>query len=135
MTMPIRPLRQDVHAVVLVPSRERWQSLRQAYEDLRPGVALGREYLSRSFGRRRVVLVHTGHEAVEAAVSAQYAVDRWNPHVLACDGGNEAFDHVAMRNGMKLAAVEELELRDSDNQIVTDANEIAGNDPTPEEAG
>lgn len=111
MTMPIRPLRQDVHAVVLVPSQERWQSLRETYETLRPGVALGREFLSRNFGKRRVVFVNTGEEAVEAAVSAQYAVDRWSPDVLACDGGNGAFDHVAMRNGMTLVPVEDLDLR------------------------
>jgi hypothetical protein len=108
--MPIRPLRQDVHAVVLVPSDDGWSKLRQTYDNLRPGVALGREYLSRNFGRRRVVFVHTGENPVEAAVSAQYAIDRWTPQVLASDTTHEAFDHVAMRNGLQLSKVDELDL-------------------------
>lgn len=110
MTKPIRPLKQDVHAVVLVPSNPEWQQVRQSYEDLRPGIGLGHEFLSRNFGRRRVVFFHTGGDEVEAAVSAQYAIDRWSPRVLASDTDHEAFSHVANRNGLPLMRVEELEL-------------------------
>jgi hypothetical protein len=110
MTKPIRPLKQDVHAVVLVPSELDWQDLRHAYEELRPGIGLGREFLSRNFGLRRVVFLHTGEDDVEAAVSAQYAVDRWSPRVLASDSDHDAYSHVAARNGLSLMRVEELEL-------------------------
>jgi hypothetical protein len=113
MTKPIRPLKQDVHAVVLVPSDGDWQALRQAYEDLRPGMALGHEFLSRNFGRRRVVFVHTGDDPVDAAISAQYAVDRWSPRLLASDAENHAFTHVALRNGLQLMPVEDLGLSSS----------------------
>lgn len=106
--MSIRPLRQDVHAVVLVPCNDRWQNLRQTYDSLRPGMALGCEFLSRNFGRLRLVFLNTGDEAIEAAVSAQYAVDRWAPRRLAFDGAHEAFEHVAVRNGLSLTPVEEL---------------------------
>jgi hypothetical protein len=118
MTKPIRPLKQDVHAVVLVPSEIEWQALRQSYEDLRPGIALGREFLSRNFGRRRVVFVNTGEDSVEAAVSAQYAVDRWSPRVLASDSEHPAFTHVASRNGLRLTPIDNLGLAEAIAAIV-----------------
>lgn len=110
MTKPIRPLMQDVHAVVLVSSKSEWQELRHSYEDLRPGIALGHEFLSRNFGRRRVVFVHTGEERMEAAVLAQYAVDRWSPRMLASGSEHEAYTHVASRNGLTLRRTGELNL-------------------------
>ena len=119
-----------------MPSESEWEAVRHSYEDLRPGMALGREFLSRSFGRRRVVFVHTGENPVEAAVSAQYAVDRWSPRVLASDTEHDAFMHVASRNGLPLTPVDSLGLVVSDfvnaayhragPQTVAEAGEIAG---------
>jgi hypothetical protein len=119
--MPIRPLRQDVHAVVLIPSQQQWEVLRTEYDELRPGISLGREFLSRNFGRRRVVFLHTGDDAVEAAVSAQYAVDRWSPRVLAFHGAHDSFDHVAARNGLELIPVEDLQIQAAAPQTEPDS--------------
>lgn len=110
MTRPIRPIQQDVYAVVLIPSCDDWRSLCGAYDDLRPGVAFGHEFLSLHFGPRRVVYVHTGDEPIEAAVSSQYAIDRWNPRIVASRATLDAYTYVAERNGRPLAAYDDLEL-------------------------
>ena len=108
MKTSIRPIRQDVFAVVLVASDENWQEVRRAFPDLRPGLSLGREFTSRSFGRRRVVFMQTGSGAIPAAACAQHAADRWRPTMLlsSVEGGAEeaeAFAWVAERNGVPLA--------------------------------
>lgn len=107
MKTSIRPIRQDVFAVVLVASDEDWQEVRRAFPDLRPGLALGHEFTSRSFGRRRVVFMQTGIGAVSAAACAQHATDRWRPAMLMstvdCGGPEaEAFAWVAERNSVPL---------------------------------
>ena len=107
MKTSIRPIRQDVYAVVLVSSDENWQEVRRAFPDLRPGLALGREFTSRSFGKRRVVFMQTGTGTVSAAACAQHAADRWRPQMLlsTVDGETaeaEAFQWVAERNDIPL---------------------------------
>ena len=107
MKTSIRPIRQDVYAVVLVASDENWQELRRAFPDLRPGLALGQEFTSRSFGKRRVVFMQTGSGSVSAAACAQHAADRWRPSRLlsTVDGETaeaEAFQWVAERNDIPL---------------------------------
>ena len=107
MKTSIRPIRQDVYAVVLVASDEHWQEVRRAFPDLRPGLALGHEFTSRSFGKRRVVFMQTGTGSVSAAACAQHAADRWRPSILmsTVDGGcpeAEAFAWVAERNDVPL---------------------------------
>ena len=82
MRTAIRPVRQDVFAVVLVVSGEDWTGIRSAFPDLRPGLALNREWISRAFGRRRVVFVLTGDECIAASATAQHAVDQWRPLIL-----------------------------------------------------
>jgi hypothetical protein len=47
---------------------------------------------------------------MEAAVTAQYAVDRWSPRLLASESGHEAYTHVATRNGLSLQPVGALNL-------------------------
>lgn len=108
MKTSIRPIRQDVYAVVLVASDENWQEVRRAFPDLRPGSALGHEFTSRSFGKRRVVFMQTGRGTVSAAACAQHAADRWRPTMLisTVDGETpeaEAFIWVAERNDIPLA--------------------------------
>ena len=108
MKTSIRPIRQDVYAVVLVASDENWQEVRRAFPDLRPGLALGHEFTSRTFGRRRVVIMQTGTGTVSAAACAQHAADRWRPAMLisSVDGDTpeaEAFIWVAERNDVPLA--------------------------------
>ena len=107
MKTSIRPIRQDVYAVVLVASDENWQEVRRTFPDLRPGLALGHEFTSRSFGKRRVVFMQTGSGTVSAAACAQHAADRWRPQMLmsTVDGATpeaEAFQWVAERNDIPL---------------------------------
>lgn len=107
MKTSIRPIRQDVYAVVLVASDENWQEVRRAFPDLRPGLALGHEFASRSFGKRRVVFMQTGTGTISAAACAQHAADRWRPQILmsTVDGETaeaEAFQWVAERNDIAL---------------------------------
>ena len=114
MKTSIRPIRQDVYAVVLVSSDENWQEVRRAFPDLRPGITLGHEFASRSFGKRRVVFMHTGTGSVSAAASAQHAADRWRPSVLmsTVNGDcpeSEAFEWVAERNDIPLTRFAENE--------------------------
>ena len=109
MKTSIRPIRQDVYAVVLVASDEYWQEVRRAFPDLRPGLALGREFTSRSFGKRRVVFMQTGTGSVSAAACAQHAADRWRPFMLmstvdAASPEAEAFGWVAERNDVPLTS-------------------------------
>jgi hypothetical protein len=106
MSTPVRPLRQDVYAVALIARDQDWDELRSAWESARPGLALGREWMSRVHGRKRIVMIHTGEEEMAAAVSAQYAVDRWKPRVLAAATPMAAFAHVAGRNHLRLTARE-----------------------------
>jgi hypothetical protein len=102
MSTPVRPLRQDVYAVALIARDADWDEVRTAWESARPGLALGREWMWRVHGRKRIVLMHTGEEEMPAAVSAQYAVDRWKPRVLAAATPMDAFSHVAGRNNLPL---------------------------------
>jgi hypothetical protein len=107
MRTAIRPIRQDVFAVVLVASADDWQELRNAFPDLRPGTALGNEWTSRAFGRKRVVFVNTGTDAVSAAATAQHAADQWRPALFlvprnADDAAAHAFSWVAERNRIAL---------------------------------
>jgi hypothetical protein len=112
MSTPVRPLRQDVYAVALIARDQDWDELRAAWESARPGLALGREWMSRVHGRKRIVMIHTGEDELAAAVSAQYAVDRWKPRVLAAATPMTAFSHVADRNNLRLNA------RDEDNSAL-----------------
>lgn len=112
MKTAIRPIRQDVFAVVLVASDENWQEVRRAFPDLRPGLSLGHEFASRSFGRRRVVFMQTGSGAIAAAASAQHAADLWRPSMLlsTVDDGcpeAEAFAWVAERNSVRLTSFQD----------------------------
>jgi hypothetical protein len=107
MRTAIRPIRQDVFAVVLIASPKDWQELRDAFPDLRPGSALGNEWTSRAFGKRRVVFVYTGADVVSAAATAQHAADQWRPVLLLIPEGTEqaaldAFQWVAQRNRIAL---------------------------------
>ena len=103
MRTAIRPIRQDVYAVVLVASPRDWQELRDAFPELRPGSALGNEWTSRAFGKKRVVFVSTGEEAVSAAAISQHAADQWRPSFFlipdnTVDSAAQAFHWVADRN-------------------------------------
>lgn len=107
MRTAIRPIRQDVFAVVLIASAAGWQQLREAFPDLRPGSALGNEWTSRAFGRRRIVFVNTGSDAVSAAATAQHAADQWRPVSFVVPGQTDesaadAFRWVAERNRIPL---------------------------------
>ena len=107
MKTSIRPIRQDVFAVVLVTSAENWQEIRRAFPDLRPGLSLGLEFTSRNFGRHRVVFMQTGTGSISAAASAQHAADRWRPAVMMSAADSEspeadAFAWVAEHNGLSL---------------------------------
>jgi hypothetical protein len=107
MRTAIRPIRQDVYAVVLVASAQDWQELRDAFPELRPGSALGSEWTSRAFGRKRVVFVNTGEDTVSAAAIAQHAADHWRPSALLMPGSTagsavHAFQWVAERNRIPL---------------------------------
>jgi hypothetical protein len=112
MKTSIRPIRQDVFAVVLVASAEYWQEIRRAFPDLRPGQSLGHEFTSRNFGRYRVVFMQTGTGSVSAAASAQHAADRWRPAVMMSTADTEgpeadAFAWVAERNGLSLTSFQD----------------------------
>jgi hypothetical protein len=107
MKTAIRPIRRDVHAVVLISSEHDWQEMRDAFPDLRPGSALGTEWTSRAFGKRRVVFVQTGADPVAAAAHAQHAADHWRPHRFIAAGALEqgaatAFEWVAEHNRILL---------------------------------
>lgn len=107
MKTAIRPIRRDVYAVVLISSEEDWQVLREAFPDLRPGSALGTEWTSRAFGRRRVVFVQTGSNPVGAAAHAQHAYDHWRPQRFIAAGATaeetlDAFAWVAEHNRILL---------------------------------
>jgi hypothetical protein len=103
MRTAIRPVRQDVFAVVLIASDDDWRQLRDAFPDMHPGSALGNEWTSRAFGRKRVVFVNTGSDIVSAAATAQHAADQWRPAVFLVpaaveDAARSAFVWVAERN-------------------------------------
>jgi hypothetical protein len=107
MKTAIRPIRRDVYAVALISSEDDWQELREAFPDLRPGSALGTEWTSRAFGKRRVVFVQTAVDPVGAAAHAQHAVDHWKPQRLIVAGSLEdpvadAFDWVCRHNRIPL---------------------------------
>jgi hypothetical protein len=103
-----RPIRLDVYAVVLVCTPERWDEVRQQFSGVSPGISQGREFLSRTYANRRVVLLRSGEGVVAAAAAAQFAIDRWNPRVVmrtASDEGQEAaIEEVSRINGAALLA-------------------------------
>ena len=103
-----RPIRLDVYAVVLVCTQERWDEVRQQFSSVSPGISQGREFLSRTYANRRVVLVRSGEGIVAAAAAAQFAIDRWNPRIVmrtASDEGQEAaIEEVSRMNGAALLA-------------------------------
>ena len=103
MSVPVRPLHQEVAVLALIAGDEQWSEVLRSWDGTRPGSALGCEWLTRFQGGRRIVALHTGEDAVAAAVSAQYAVDRWKPQVLAAADALDAYTHVAERNGISLA--------------------------------
>jgi len=105
MKTAIRPVRQDVFAVVLVASAEDWSAVRESLPDLRPGLALNREWISRTFGRRRVVFVDAGEEPIAAAATAQHAVDQWRPDILLSTADADAFYWVAENNRVPISPV------------------------------
>jgi hypothetical protein len=107
MRTAIRPVRQDVFAVVLIASDEDWRQLRDVFPDMHPGSALGHEWTSRAFGNKRVVFVNTGSDSVSAAATAQHAADQWRPAAFfvpgtAQDSALLAFAWVAERNRIPL---------------------------------
>ena len=109
MRTAIRPVMQDVFAVVLVASAEDWSAVRESLPDLRPGLAVNREWISRTFGRRRVVFVHAGEEPIAAAATAQHAVDQWRPDVLLSTSNAAAFQWVAENNRVPMWPVRDEE--------------------------
>lgn len=99
-----RPVRVQVYAAVLVCTAEQWENVRGHAGSVRPGITRGREFLARHYQSRRVVFVRAGEDAVEAASSAQLAIDLWDPRVLIVtagpDGAEEAVRHIARISGL-----------------------------------
>ncbi len=109
MKHALRPVRLQVYAVVLVCTAEQWSAVQTQFPNSRPGIVRGREFLSRNWGPRRVVLVRVGDGAVGAAATAQFGIDRWDPDVLmstiaAEESEIEAIRTVARMNGVPLIA-------------------------------
>ena len=103
MSGPVRPLHQEVAVLAFIPDEDQWQEVLQSWGGARPGSALGCEWVTRFQGKKRVVAIHTGIDDIAAAVSAQYAVDRWQPGSLASADPMPVFAHVAERNGLALS--------------------------------
>ncbi|HYO81481.1 MAG TPA: hypothetical protein VES20_08780 [Bryobacteraceae bacterium] len=103
MTGPVRPLHQEVAVLALIPDQSQWQEVLDAWDGARPGSALGCEWVTRFQGNKRIVAIHTGIDDISAAVSAQYAVDRWQPELLVAAHPMIVFSHIAERNGLPLA--------------------------------
>ena len=112
MSVPVRPLHQEVAVLALIAGSEQWDEVLQSWEGTRPGSALGCEWVTRFQTGRRIVALHTGDDPLAAAVSAQYAVDRWKPQTLAAAEPLDAYTHVAERNGLDLALRDGAEVSD-----------------------
>jgi len=82
MKTAMRPVRTDVFAAVLVCTQARWDEIRTEFGDPGPGRSQGREFVSRTYDNRRVVLLNAGEGIVATAAATQFAVDRWQPRIL-----------------------------------------------------
>lgn len=129
MKHAIRPVRLQVYGVVLVCNAALWEELRGQFAGLRPGITQGREYYSRTFTNRRVVVLRAGEGTIAAASAAQFAIDHWNPKILmmtsSADGEAEAVREVGEINGTSLLPeVLEGELPDSIPAAFSPADEF-----------
>lgn len=99
----MRPVRLQVFAVVIVCTPAQWDEIRSQFDTLLPGLSQGREYLSRTYGMRRVVFLRAGDGLVATAAATQFAIDRWKPSIVmttsGLNGELEAAEAVGAING------------------------------------
>jgi len=107
MKNALRPVRLQVYAVVLVCTAEQWDAVEKQFPNSRAGLFQGRQFLSRNFGTRRIVLLRCGTGVIATAAATQFAIDRWNPTLLMMtapgDGEFLAIQEVSQINGIRIA--------------------------------
>jgi hypothetical protein len=141
MRQTLRPVRLQVYAVVLVHTDEQWAAVQLQFPNSRPGSFRGREFLSRNWGPRRVVLLRVGEGVILSAATAQFGIDRWEPEVLmstlaAAEADGQAVRTVATMNGVRLVEqpIAAANLEDSVPLAIAASKPQPSQQPTPEPA-
>lgn len=88
---------------VLISANAEWGPVRRFYPKAAVEKSPYGEYFTEAVGAHRPLFLHGGWGKIDAAASAQYVIDRWNPQVLlnlgTCGGMQGAID----RNQVVLA--------------------------------
>ncbi|MBC7925263.1 MAG: hypothetical protein H7039_06355 [Bryobacteraceae bacterium] len=102
MKAALRPVRLQVHAVVIVCTDDHWESVQLQFPNTRPGIFRGRQFLSRNWGTKRFVFLRAGESLVALAATTQFGIDRWNPGIILTTSHSPAVDEVCGLNGVPI---------------------------------
>lgn len=85
MTEPPTPP-ESIHAVIVISADAEWRPVRERYAAIAPfATPYGEAFAAMIDARGRgikVIFLHGGWGKIDAAASAQYAIDRWRPSLL-----------------------------------------------------
>lgn len=93
-----------VHAVVIVSANAEWRVVRAELSTATVARSPHGEFIEKRIAGRRVVILHGGWGKVDAAASAQYAIDRWRPAAILNLGTCGGMAGVIARHDIVLAS-------------------------------